>query len=234
MQTYFVNKIKNKRVYLETEDKHHIVNVMRMRVGSQINVVYNNQKYLAEIINLDPLQVNTISFLNTNSELNKEISLFQASIKPSNFEWSVQKATELGIVNFYQLITKFVNDSQLIKTNRILKIIKEASEQSARTNLMNYYEQTSFSQLIKIASGFDLIIVAYENEQVNYFNDYLTNIKIATKIACVIGPQGGFAKEEIDELKQLTNTIFIKLTKTILRSETASLYLLANLINTCI
>lgn len=234
MQLYFVNKIKNKRVYLEQDDKHHVLNVMRMKIGAQFCVVYNQQKYLAEIINIEPLQVNTIKLIEQDNQLKTEINLFQASIKPTNFEWSVQKATELGVSNYYQLITKFVNDSHLIKTPRILRIIKEASEQSNRVDLMNYYQEIPLINLINQANKYDLIVVAYENEQVNYFNDYLQTIKKSTKIACVVGPQGGFAREEIDQLKQLPNTIFIKLTKTILRSETASLYLLANLINVVI
>lgn len=231
MQRYFVSKIKDKKVYFYDSDVHHIKNVMRMRLHDEIIVINETQAFIAEIINLEPLHATIIKPYFNDCELSTKIDLFQASIKPNNFEWIVQKACELGINSIYQTIFKRTYNSRLIKNNRISTIIKEACEQARRNYLVNYYEQFSFSELLKVLLNYDLILVAYENEKQIFLNDIFKENSTYQKIALVIGPEGGFEQEEIALLKKINNVVCISLTKTILRSETASLYLLANLIN---
>ncbi|EEH02001.1 RsmE family RNA methyltransferase [Ureaplasma urealyticum] len=231
MQRYFVSKIKDKKVYFYDSDVHHIKNVMRMRLHDEIIVINETQAFIAEIINLEPLHATIIKPYFNDCELSTKIDLFQASIKPNNFEWIVQKACELGINSIYQTIFKRTYNSTLIKNNRISTIIKEACEQARRNYLVNYYEQFSFSELLKVLLNYDLILVAYENEKQFFLNDVFKENSTYQKIALVIGPEGGFEQEEIALLKKINNVACISLTKTILRSETASLYLLANLIN---
>ncbi|ACI59888.1 RsmE family RNA methyltransferase [Ureaplasma urealyticum] len=231
MQRYFVSKIKDKKVYFYDSDVHHIKNVMRMRLHDEIIVINETQAFIAEIINLEPLHATIIKPYFNDCELSTKIDLFQASIKPNNFEWIVQKACELGINSIYQTIFKRTYNSTLIKNNRISTIIKEACEQARRNYLVNYYEQFSFSELLKVLLNYDLILVAYENEKQIFLNDIFKENSTYQKIALVIGPEGGFEQEEIALLKKINNVVCISLTKTILRSETASLYLLANLIN---
>ncbi|EDU06090.1 RsmE family RNA methyltransferase [Ureaplasma urealyticum] len=231
MQRYFVSKIKDKKVYFYDSDVHHIKNVMRMRLHDEIIVINETQAFIAEIINLEPLHATIIKPYFNDCELSTKIDLFQASIKPNNFEWIVQKACELGINSIYQTIFKRTYNSTLIKNNRISTIIKEACEQARRNYLVNYYEQFSFSELLKVLLSYDLILVAYENEKQIFLNDIFKENSTYQKIALVIGPEGGFEQEEIALLKKINNVVCISLTKTILRSETASLYLLANLIN---
>ena len=231
MQRYFVPKIKDKKVYFYDSDVHHIKNVMRMRLHDKVIVINKTKAFVAEIINLEPLHATIIKPYTLNCELATKIDLFQASIKPNNFEWIVQKACELGVNSIYQTIFKRTYNHSLIKTNRILTIIKEACEQARRNHLVNYYAQFSFNELLKYLRDYDLILIAYENEKQNLLNNAFKEELTYQKIALVIGPEGGFEQMEINLLKQFDNAICISLTKTILRSETASLYLLANLVN---
>ena len=55
MQRYFARDIKDNKVILTDEDKHHIKNVMRMKIGDEIEVVYQKQLYLAKISNMTNL-----------------------------------------------------------------------------------------------------------------------------------------------------------------------------------
>lgn len=203
MQRYFVSKIKDKKVYFYDSDVHHIKNVMRMRLHDEIIVINETQAFIAEIINLEPLHATIIKPYFNDCELSTKIDLFQASIKPNNFEWIVQKACELGINSIYQTIFKRTYNSTLIKNNRISTIIKEACEQARRNYLVNYYEQFSFSELLKVLLNYDLILVAYENEKQIFLNDIFKENSTYQKIALVIGPEGGFEQEEIALLKKL-------------------------------
>ncbi|MDE6473087.1 MAG: RNA methyltransferase, partial [Ureaplasma sp.] len=95
-------------------------------------------------------------------------------------------------------------------------------------NLMNLYEPLNFNELIKTLNdmNYDLIIVPYEKETINYLyqSDFQNETK---KIALIVGPEGGFTNDEIIQLQNFKNLKLISLTKTILRSETASLYALS-------
>lgn len=230
MQTYFVQKIKDKRVYFFDNDKNHIKKVMRMNVGDQVKVIYNSQTYIAEIKNVEPLHVDIIDEILENFEIEQKIDLFQASIKPSHFEWIVQKACEMHVNSIYQLILERTYNSNLIKENRIQTIIKEACEQSRRNKMVNYFKEFQFIDLINKINDYDVVLIAYENEKQQKLSNLKIDWKKIQKIAVVIGGEGGFSQEEVEILKEFSNTFLISLTKTILRSETASLYLLANLI----
>lgn len=79
---------------------------------------------------------------------------------------------------------------------------------------------------------YDLIIVCYEKENFNSTLESLNNeILLSKRIAIIVGPEGGFTSQEIQDLEKIQNVKFIRLTKTILRSETASFYIIANLVN---
>ena len=45
MQRYFAKEYKNKLI-LEDSDIHHIKNVMRMKIGDPIEVIYDNKIYV--------------------------------------------------------------------------------------------------------------------------------------------------------------------------------------------
>lgn len=231
MQRYFVKKIKDSIVYFYEDDFTHITKVMRFKIGDEIIVIYDDISYLATITNLHPyVSAKTIKTISNNNELQTTIDLFQASIKPSNFEWIVQKAVELHINNVYQLILKRTYNANLIKEARIKKIIKEASEQSQRQKTINFISNFSFNQLIDIINNYDYVFLAYERQKDNLISNININSLKNKKIAIIVGGEGGFCVDEIEQLQKFKNVFCIGLTKTILRSETASLYILSNII----
>ena len=78
----------------------------------------------------------------------------------------------------------------------------------------------------EILDGFDLVLIAYEDELDNSIKN--SDIKDKKNIAIVVGPEGGFDISEIDELKKL-GCKSISLGKRILRAETAPIALLTML-----
>ena len=50
MQRYFVND-KNEDIFtLTNDDSHHVINVMRMNNNDKVEIVYDNNLYIASII----------------------------------------------------------------------------------------------------------------------------------------------------------------------------------------
>ena len=68
---------------------------------------------------------------NNSVLVKKEITLFQALIKKDNFEMIAEKCTEVGITNFVPVICER-SEKKNLNTERVEKIIKEATEQSGR------------------------------------------------------------------------------------------------------
>ena len=50
MQRYFVKEKNNNNLILETDDMHHIKNVMRNKIGDLIECIYKEKLYICKII----------------------------------------------------------------------------------------------------------------------------------------------------------------------------------------
>ena len=68
MQHYFAS-VKDGYVHLSESDAHHVLHVMRMKVGDALVVIDNGKEYLADIKSLSPLTIEVSEELDTNNEL---------------------------------------------------------------------------------------------------------------------------------------------------------------------
>lgn len=160
-------------------------------------------------------------------EPKKEINLFLALLKADKLEWAVQKAVELGAAS----ITPVVCERSIAKTltankiKRLEQIIKEATEQCGGSVLTVLHPLLEYKQaLISAQKSARRNLIAWEDEDHNHLADFT-----ADQINLFIGPEGGFAKEEI-ELAQNHKFITVNLGRRILRAETAPLSALSILL----
>lgn len=230
MHKIFAEKFKNNNFYYYEEDITHLIKILRFKLNDEFLTIYDSKRYLVKITSLEPFRTSVIKELNYSTNIDKEVHLFQAVIKPKHMEWILSKSVELQINKIYSVLFKRSNKNNLISEKRTNQIIKSASEQSNRDFIINNEFIEWNTETIKLLNEYDLVILAYEKEDKN---NYLKNIdlKDKKKIAILIGPEGGFDIEEIKALSSLSNIEFVKLTNSILRSETASFYLISNLIN---
>ena len=234
MQRYFINQIdiENKKALLEGNDFHHIKNVMRSKKNDHIIVCdLLGNCFLSEIDNiLDKVIIANLLESIPSMELDVTIDLAQGLIRKERFEYVLQKATELGVSNITPVYSKhsiIQLDSKKThkKVERWNKITKEASEQSHRNKCVTVSDvKNSFKELDY--SKYDVVLVAYEkeNESKNFKNIFSQKYK---NILLVVGPEGGLHESEIAYFESLNNVQFIGLGKRILRSETASSYMLS-------
>ena len=139
----------------------------------------------------------------------------------------VQKAVELGVYEITPVVTSRVvvkNDSgEFKKVDRWNKIAKEACKQCKRSIIPKVNVPISFKELLSEGECMDLIVVPYENESnagVKKLVNSIENKNNLEKIAIVIGPEGGFEEQEIEQLKNI-NSHIVTLGPRILRTETA-------------
>src|SRR5690625_2972211 len=108
MQRYFIdNNLNNdKLVSITGEDRHHIINVMRMTTGDQIVVCYpDGEAFLCVIKQIDEATVicEKIERLQEQRELPIKVTIAQGLLKGDKLELVIQKGTELGMNGFIPL-----------------------------------------------------------------------------------------------------------------------------------
>ena len=230
MQQYFVNnKLKVNDLYKFTDEQsHHVFKVMRMKNDNVIRLVDSESNpFLAKIeyVSNSPY-AKVFEKLEENHELPVKVTLILALIKNDKWDLVLQKACELGV----STIIPFESSRTVVKVNnninkkivRWQKILQEASEQCKRTIIPNITTPIKFKQIKDFKS--DLNFVAYED--LNNPSDFVKEIKTNKNINLIIGPEGGFSKDEIDYLNE-NGFKSVRLGKRILRAETASMYALS-------
>lgn len=243
MPKFFVeNKnINNNEIRIEGKDVNHIKNVLRKRIGDKITICNSTigQDYLCEIERLEEENIfcNILEKLETNSESNIKVTIFQGLPKADKMELVIQKSVELGVyditpVEMKRCVVKLSEKDKKKKIERWQKISEVASKQSGRNIIPQINKIINIKEICNLCEQYDIVLVAYENEEENTLKEELSNLKNKIleqeeiKIGVLIGPEGGIASEEIEILKE-EGVKVITLGKRILRTETVALNVLS-------
>lgn len=228
MQRYFVKEKNNDTFILTQDDSHHVINVMRMNIKDNIEVVYDNKLYICEIIELNtPVKCKIIEEKESIERSIPKVIIVQALVKEQKMDYILQKACELGVykiipVNTERSVVKLDNDKK--KIDRWNKILKEASEQSKRCNIPILDKIYKFNELKTLDFKEKFICSTKENKKL--LKSTLSKININDTIVYVIGPEGGFSPSEEDILIENGYTP-VSLGSNVLRTETASLFIMS-------
>ena len=225
MQRYFVSGNVNDLVFNE-QDAFHIQKVMRLSRGDEIEVVLDAKVYLAIIDSSSPLKVHIQEEKKEDSELPSHVRLFFPLCKSDKSELVIQKATELGVNSIYfyrakRSVVKLDNQDFLKKVKRYESIAKEASEQCHRKAIPEIKGVYDIKDIKNALCDHNLLAYELEAGETNRLEDLLNTIK--GSISLIVGPEGGFDVQEVDELVDMGFTK-ISLGKRILRVETAAIY----------
>lgn len=231
MHKFFVAKenIVGDVVNIYGDDVKHIYKVLRLKEGEKISI--NNcagEEFISEITDIDKSTVKAriIEKLDVNNESPLNVYLFQGVPKAAKMDIIVQKCCELGVKEINPVMMKRVvvkNEmKEFKKLDRWNRIAFEACKQSKRSLITKVNNVIEFKDMLIKLKGIDLILVPYENEMGTGLKKVVREIdgKKIKSAAIVIGPEGGFDEEEIEELKQIGAHI-ITLGPRILRTETA-------------
>ena len=102
-----------------------------------------------------------------------------------------------------------------------------ASKQCGRDIIPTVRNITSLKEVATQINNYDIMLLAYENENENFLKDIIKNIKLENKeinIGIIIGPEGGIEEKEV-ELLENAGAKVISLGKRILRTETVAMVL---------
>lgn len=237
MPKFFIkteNLKENKEIWITGSDVNHIKNVLRKKIDDKINICNSDtqKNYECVIKNIEENKIvcKILDEVKSLAESNLNITIFQGLPKSDKMELIIQKATELGVKTIVPVITKrtvikLKDKDKQNKVDRWRKNAEVAAKQSGRDII------PTIENIINIADikfdEFDKIFVLYENEEKISIKDEIEQLKNDNKeelnIGIVIGPEGGFAESEIEQLRLNQNVSVVTLGKRILRTETVAL-----------
>lgn len=231
MYNFFVDTEKVNNCYIISgSDYNHIANVLRMNIGDTILVSCNGKSDLCKIKAFENQTVCAYVLEESyqNTELPVKIVLFQGLPKSDKMELIIQKTVELGIdtivpVEMKYCVVKLDDKKKISKQTRWQTIAESAAKQSKRNIIPTIAEVVPYKKALKMASELDLLLVPYENKDgMAATKDALEKLKNVKSVGIIIGPEGGFAENEIDLALQNGGKV-ISLGKRILRTETAAI-----------
>lgn len=228
MQRYFCVRKDNDIFFLNEENSYHARTVMRMKIGDKVEIIYDSKLYIGEIISLDDLvKCRLIEEKSEYNELDIRVTICQGLVKEEKMDLILQKCVELGMNSFIPLKTKnsiIKNLDENKKLVRWQKIVNDASRQSKRNVIPMVLNVMNLEDITKL--DYDLKILCTVNELSISLKNILQNHKKCGTMIIVIGPEGGFKK---DEETYLINNGFLscKLLDFVLRTETAGIVALS-------
>ena len=237
MPKFFVepSKVNGNTIVIDTEDVNHITRVLRMEQGDEISVCDSaGTDYIARICEITKNSVicDVLKADKSNTEPALDVTLWQAIPKGSKMEYIIQKTTELGIkrivpVAMSRCVSKIENkkDGEK-KVQRWQKIAESAAKQSGRGIIPEICMPVTFGEAVEGLLACDKSFAPYECEENNSIKTAISGIGGSMSVGFIIGPEGGFAPEEIDRLTS-EGIASVTLGKRILRTETAGETVLA-------
>lgn len=235
MYQFFVSpeQIGDKRAFITGQDVNHIKNVLRMKIGEELNLSngIDGREYRCAItgINDDTIDLELRFVKEDSHELPSKIYLFQGIPKADKMEGIIQKNVELGVFEIIPVAMKrCVVKLDDKKVDNKIKRWQSISEAAAKQSKRGVIPKVSLPMPFKLALQYakehcSVCLLPYEMaEDMSYTRTVIENIKPNDNIAIFIGPEGGFDDEEVNAAIDMG---FQKITlgKRILRTETAGM-----------
>ena len=219
IRLYHPNSIvENSTRLLSKEHAHYVVNVIRLKRGSNINFFNKNGEWKSEIIFLNKSRVE-VKFLDKikNENISSGIELAICLVKKNPMETILQKATELGVSKIIPIISERT-EVKNINYERAKKIVIEATEQSNQLNPPEIVKAINLKSFLKNLNKSTKLLFADVNSDYFLKSEDLKN----TKSLCVlIGPEGDFSPSERETILINSKATSFTISKNILRSDTA-------------
>ena len=224
------------------EDELRHINVRRCEVGEHIACFAEGGKaWEIEITYIDSERVTGRIEKRLPRKKLPHLTLVQGISKGDRMGQTIRQTTELGIERIIPFlaersIVRLRKDEGGYKGDRWRRIALSAAKQSGRTYLPAVEDPTALKDICEELKGFDRVIICWEEADKDADGNALSvdaalrapdsetgqGCDINSKVALVIGPEGGLTKKEVDAFKECGDHVkLVTLGQLILRTETA-------------
>jgi 16S rRNA (uracil1498-N3)-methyltransferase len=197
--------------------------VLRLPLGERLIVLDNaGWQYEAELVEVGRRA--TAALHHKHRAANEpaiHLTLYQALLKRDNFEWVLQKGTEIGVSRFVPLLTARTVAQPPHKPERWQRILTEAAEQCRRGRIPELAAPLRLADAWGEAAKADIALLPWEGAEGLTLKAALAG-KQPRSLALLVGPEGGWTEEEVENGRS-QGIIPISLGPRILRAETAAI-----------
>ncbi|MCF8084860.1 MAG: 16S rRNA (uracil(1498)-N(3))-methyltransferase [Deltaproteobacteria bacterium] len=212
-------------------EARHMTRVLRMKPGDRfVLMTGDGRRYEAKVAAMGgrEVKVSLVAPLPTPAPSPIRLTLLQSLLKSGPMDYLIQKTSELGVHRIIPFSSErtvvHLNQEQLSRrTARWQKIAVSAAKQSGRSIPMEIGPFYAYGEVIQ---GYESVpglkVILWEDEPCTALKDAL---KQASSFECftgIIGPEGGFSKEEV-RTAGAAGFVPVSLGRRILRAETAAI-----------
>lgn len=214
--------LKQKNFILNEVDSKHAIKVLRLKTNSIIHIMDGIGNLIeGKIVDNNPKKA-IIEIITNTYFKNPNTPHLHIAIAPTKnqdrIEWFIEKAIEIGI---NEITPIFCDNSErkIIKSERLEKIIISASKQSLQYHLPILNTPKSFNNFLPSVNSTNKYIAhCYESEK-----SQLSKCKTDNSTTIMIGPEGDFSLNEVQNATKNYKFKGISLGNSRLRTETAGI-----------
>lgn len=210
---------------IEGPAHHYLKNVLRIETGAKVRLFNGRDgEFAATVQSADKKAIHVVidKQLRAQKTPEREIHLLFAPIKKESMDFLIEKAVELGATHIHPVLTQNT-DVRKINEDRLHAQMIEAAEQCERLDIPTLMPAKDLFAALATWNKNILILAALER----FDAQPLTKRILPGNVAVLIGPSGGFTREEMEKIAALSFIQPVSLGENILRSETAAAAALA-------
>jgi 16S rRNA (uracil1498-N3)-methyltransferase len=189
------------RIRLEGNEAHHLVRVLRKRVGDRIGVMDGKGNYyICEIESIEEFVIlHIVHSLPDRGETHRPVVLLQAILKEPAMDDVVDKATQMGVTSIVWVpSTHVVGNLSETKLERHSRIARAAAKQCGRSRIPTIQKTSTFEEAAVGFRNWRVTHVAHPLDSPSDFVavDYGEKGEMVDGGVLLVGPEGGFTPEE--------------------------------------
>ena len=208
-------------VWVTEQQAHYLLHVIRLTIGAEI-ALFNGRdgEWRARIAETGKKKACLAALDQLRPQRSEsDLWLLFAAVKRARIDLIVEKATELGVSVLQPVFTERTVMSR-VGEDRLAAISMEAAEQCERLTLPELRSPLSLQgALAKWPEG-RVLMMMDETGGGKPIAEALADLPPGPA-ALLVGPEGGFAKSELDALSRLPFAVRVGLGPRILRADTA-------------
>ena len=155
------------------------------------------------------------------------MTLFACVTKGSRWDWTIEKATELGVTRIVPVVSsrtivRIADGEREAKRRRWERVAADAARQSDAKWLPEVLAPMSFAESLALVRGTECFVGALVTPPPVPVAEAARRRRGELEPAIYVGPEGDFSPEELTELVKIATPVSFG--STILRAETAAIY----------
>ncbi|MCY4545043.1 MAG: RsmE family RNA methyltransferase [Gemmatimonadetes bacterium] len=210
------------------DERNHLARALRKKPGDSVHFV-DGEGWIYEgvLIRMKPeVEIEILGRRRDGEGGSAEVTLVPSLLKGPRLDTVVEKATELGVAGIIPMRSSRTvaggGEPGGQRLERWRRIALSAMKQSLRARLPRIDPVMSLQEVVGTASSYDLALIASEEERGRGPALASGLVSEARRVLLMIGPEGGFAREELD-LAREAGMQSVSLGRSRLRADTASI-----------